>query len=530
MELFQKMNSLIEEIVNLFCRTPRQIQNKETHESFNVEYGFGCLSCPSISELTDIIKRFPSRDIVEIFITINSSDPLTFSTSNLDQWENTLGDLYSQQLNLEQEDTISLKIAISKKWVNNKISVYDLELFVEHLKNRSISEILSIFTLFISKSGVVIFSCFTSDCFFKTNAVLFCHEESITADSFNSQINRQQLLDRRNNVAYFIGGASTSLIPEDFHVIGATNGVPSDLSIVFNSVEKILSLVFIANFTTFENDTSLFFRLQGYKFVSGNIAKSDISELQWDYAFDLYQWAYSGGAISDKIGLLRNIITLHLDNNNKPMLNDIVYKSVRSSHEIYLKENIAQYVEIKNKLAEYLISLKRGVREETGKFSAALFQNLGAFLTFFLSTFMVNAIQGGKFKDVFTRDVTYISYAFLTGSFFYLIVSVFSIYRKMQHVKNDYEELNLQYMGLLDQEDLTRILDKQIYLHNPLAEVKSTSLITGILWFALLLVFALLIRFLSVVKEDGDKGNNSWPHPCYQPELCVISSSKTARN
>jgi hypothetical protein len=336
-----------------------------------------------------------------------------------------------------------------------------------------------------------------------TNSMAFGCPSTVTEQRHAPHINRDQILEKRNVVAYYVAGVGAKLIPEDFHVTTCNSDRPTDLLDLLCSLERILSFIFLANFTSLESDGKVSFKLQGYKVVSGAIARDRVLDVNWQCAFQLYQWAYAGCAVSDKIGLLRNIMTLHLDKDKTPHLDEAVYRSACSSHEIYLRENIAHYVEIRNKLTEYLINIKRSAREDAGRLSASLLQQLGAFLTFFLTALMVNAIQGGKFTAVFTRDVALISYVFLLGSGCFLLVSALSIKRRISYVRHDYAELRKQYLGLLDDGDLNSILDEDTYLNSPLREVRSSACITGVLWFILLLACSFVIHYLSTTNTSS---------------------------
>lgn len=497
------MTSLITSVVNLFCRLPQQRLIRETHECFVAEYSLNCLSSPSLSEFSRALQAFPDRDLLELFITINSSDPLIFSTEDQQLWQETLEDLATQQASLEHGDSVTLKVSITKRSSNNTISVYNLDQLLAHFKQRSIQECFAIFADYLISFPTVKFVCLDMTGSIATHSMAFGPPSNIFNEMRAAHINRQQILDKRNVVAYFFGGVGATLIPDDFHVTTIDGDIPTDLVALLSLLERVLSFIFLVNSTSLEPDGKVSFRLQGYKLVSGTIARDHILDLNWNCGFQLYQWAYAGGAVSDKIGLLRNIMTLHLDNAKIPHLDDAVYRSACSSHEIYLRENIAHYVEIRNKLTEYLINLKRSAREDSGRLSASLFQQLGAFLTFFLTALMVNAIQGGKFKAVFSRDVALISYVFLFGSGCFLFISALSLKRRIAYFRHDYDELRQQYLGLLDDEDLNGILDEKTYLTLPLKEVRSSACITGFFWIILLLVFAFVIHFLSATTSPS---------------------------
>ncbi|WP_211047310.1 hypothetical protein, partial [Pectobacterium versatile] len=59
--------------------------------------------------------------------------------------------------------------------------------------------------------------------------------------------------------------------------------------------------------------------------------------------FDIYEWIYNQGNFVDKIGLARNIISIHTQDNSILNIPKSVLKSIESSFDIYLKDNVKQY-------------------------------------------------------------------------------------------------------------------------------------------------------------------------------------------
>ena len=66
--------------------------------------------------------------------------------------------------------------------------------------------------------------------------------------------------------------------------------------------------------------------------------------------YKLMSWSFEGGSCADKIGLLRNILSIHLDGSGNIKFDNEVWDTVRSNYQIYLKGNIQDYLDVKNKI------------------------------------------------------------------------------------------------------------------------------------------------------------------------------------
>lgn len=57
------------------------------------------------------------------------------------------------------------------------------------------------------------------------------------------------------------------------------------------------------------------------------------------------------------MGLARNILSLNFDKENLK-LSETAFEAIKSGYKIYQKENIKQYIEIRNKISDQLIELQ----------------------------------------------------------------------------------------------------------------------------------------------------------------------------
>ena len=113
---------------------------------------------------------------------------------------------------------------------------------------------------------------------------------------------------------------------------------------------------------------------------AGNIKLQIMGQRSVDYVFSLneilgnpilykiYDWIYSGGSSIDKAIIARNIICLHCKYEPLLKLDSKVLLSIQSSYNLYLKDHVIQYLEMKNKVAEFISE----ILSRTGEYATEL--------------------------------------------------------------------------------------------------------------------------------------------------------------
>lgn len=157
--------------------------------------------------------------------------------------------------------------------------------------------------------------------------------------------------------------------------------------------------------------------------------------------YKIYDWIYSGGNNIDKALIARNIICLHCKYEPLLLLDLKVLAAIQSNYNLYLKENVTQYLELKNKVAEFIT----GIVSKTGEYATELLDkfktNLIAIFGFLFTVIIANIVSDQPLDNIFTRDVTVILEFVLVGSFVYLFISYKQSKYQMKKVYDSYDEL-----------------------------------------------------------------------------------------
>ena len=166
---------------------------------------------------------------------------------------------------------------------------------------------------------------------------------------------------------------------------------------------------------------------------AGNIKLQIMGQRSVDYVFSLneilgnpilykiYDWIYSGGSSIDKAIIARNIICLHCKYEPLLKLDSKVLLSIQSSYNLYLKDHVIQYLEMKNKVAEFISE----ILSRTGEYATELLDkfktNMIAVFGFLFTVILADIVSDQPLDNIFTRDITVILELVLLGSVIYLL-------------------------------------------------------------------------------------------------------------
>lgn len=231
-----------------------------------------------------------------------------------------------------------------------------------------------------------------------------------------------------------------------------------EVSRSFALLANALCICFLSDHSTI-SENQINYRVNGYKAISEKLNSAQLERISQKDIGEIYEWVYGGGDISDKIGIARNIISIHADDNCFLGLESGTTKSIRSGYELYLKENVKQYIEIKNKIADFLHSQSDKSSELTKNMFNMFKSNIWNFSTFFIGVFLLRALNKAPEGSAFNFEVLIVSYLLLAVSFIYLAISVSELNTDRDRLISRYDSIKKRYKNLLDQKDLEQIIN-----------------------------------------------------------------------
>jgi len=418
------------------------------------EYKFTAIQylSPDSKIVASYFNFLQASDQLTFTIEFGEGSPVTFYSASPDfvDFEARLENEYSFQEN----EPIIVTFKIDKQNTENTISIYDLEVFTKTIEKLTISQSFVIFSRILSTKSFINFNVLNLDTSFNTASLFFVNpKSSISVQEFQD---RKKRIENILTVSNFTNIKEHNLTPDDFK-FQIENDKYSDLCKLFSHYSSVLSILYLFDITTL-NENQLEFKINGYKSIKGTIDASAIVKSEEDY-YTIYNWVYSGGNLNDKIGLARNIISLHLIENGKIELKGNPFQSIQSSYKVYEKQNIKQYIEIRNKISDQLLDFNNRANKVIETFANGFQKSALALISFYISVIVIRVLSKGDFVNVFSLDSTILSISFISISFIYYRMAKWEVLEQKKRFQDSYLNLKDRYTDLLNKDDIERILN-----------------------------------------------------------------------
>ncbi len=481
------MIQIIDNLLGVFTDRVADRNYVETIDRVECKFVLNELKIPSLEDVLKF-KEIPyGDDSLRIFISIQGWGDITFFSSINNAGE-FLNDIKEKAIQIDEGDIVNLKIVIEKKIVLNTISIYSLDSFSDYLMSLSFEQLLK--TLFtISENQGLIFR--SSEIVGATSTTLFKFCPINDTDHFNADLDfRQNRIGKIQGNVYTSHLSSFSLISDDFIFISAEPSLHR-IQYLFKRIAFGLFIVSIYDITNIEDD-KVFFKLNGYKAINGLVNLSTVLfEQYYDEYHLIYNWVYGTNNVNDRLGLARNIISLHLDTPGEVGLKGKVFQSVLSSYKVYEKQNVKQYIEIRNKISDQLLDFNKRATQIVDSFASGFQKSSITVLTLFSSILGIKLLSNTKVTYLFTFYSTVLSLVFLIISILYLGVSVWEVREQRKRFRNSYNNLKRRYTDLLEEDDIKKILNDDAEYNEDISFINSKLKSYTLLWLSVLILILL---------------------------------------
>ncbi len=444
------------------------------------------LSCkvsqfPALDVIQELLNCFPRRDM--ILMSIESMDELCLAINSR---ENIPESRYNEFIDeIDVDESVEVTIEITKQVKEGHLSVYNYTEFCKELLSLSIVEVLSTFSCLYSEASHLYFDLYSDDLLFKTSTILFSSTSQTVTWALQDRNTR---LKKCREVSNFYNQSEYPLLPDDFQI--EVNYSENPLSKLFSQLNTILSLVYISSSSSISN-SQLYCQINGQRLLEYTSELTDIptnTEI-----FNIYHWIFNGGYIVDKALLARNCLSTHCRFSKIDAIDGKALASILSNYDLYLRENVSQYVEMINSMSEYIISTSESVRECISNLFVHFQNNIIAIFSFFLTAFLANVIGGKGTEHVFTHEIVVITYVILAGSALYGAISICETISQKKSIRRQYDRLVEHYSKVLSSEDIDEITTRHKDVKNAERELQNKIWVWAIIWGIFLLVIFLVI-------------------------------------
>lgn len=295
------------------------------------------------------------------------------------------------------------------------------------------------------------------------------------------------------------------LLPEDFFIVQGR--ISENLTQFYREMCSVLSMTFLANFSELKGST-FSYKISGYRNISVSGAAATELSQHWEMLTKIYSWAYEGGNNSDKVGLLRNVISLHLDDGGRIRFDNALWNAIQSNYQIYLKDNIQSYLEVKNKLGEFVVESTSKTYAMADELVDAFKNNALILATFLLTVVVVNGLKDTGEATVFSNAYLAIVVVLTIVSGIWLIMTRVEVVKRFDNGASTIASvLKLNYQRVLLESEIDESINPVISLNRSYL-VGQVKRYTG-WWLGMLVAFVLVLvicnRIFAVQKQEVGK-------------------------
>lgn len=468
---------IAEQITALFCSEHSLTEIIENNSEFSCKFDIGSPHKPNCIELEKTLNLISNRDRISIFFLIDSLDDSVLNYSEKESIDAFLSDIETKLSLREESDQYNIKIVINKSRESGEASVYSLTDLVTFWSKGGIPSAFKK----IQELGndIRILRVYELNEIVKTNCFVFTPFND--KSQFVESLNRNTLHIKRDKIGHFANASQYDFIPEDFSFdISPRSSCLKDL---FNNLRLISSLVFICDFSRFSEEGGVHLRLNGYRVFSKDIsiAEKFNSESGAEY-YEIYQWAFREGNIVDKIGLSRNIISLHLIQDNLLNIQEKTLQSIGSGYQIYLKDNVKQYIEIKNKLSEFIQNSSDKASDIVKGIASYYKSSIWTMYSFFASVFLLRVLSKNISGSLISDEIYCIFIAFYIINLIIMRYALNELDEEKERFVGNYVALKDRYKDLLLPDDLLKVLNNDEQHKSDIKYIEKKRSSFGFLW------------------------------------------------
>lgn len=443
------MENQISNLFSLF--TQEDILNYEYTETFvDVEFQFKTILnlIPTSAVFLTGIPHISTRDKWEFKVLSEYDETEYLAHSDMGQIEDL------SELEAYIGSTITLKFVISKNIERNRLSIYWLEKFSEFLLELP----LLVFFNEVDRriDSILIFEC-------QNESIQSACTSSIALVSRNEIIDLSGVSDRMNRLRKSAGNVHwgafhVNLLPEDLYPSGWRNSLSQALSKACGA----LLYMYLFDYITISS-LCLGLKIDGFKSINYSMDVSKLSNIVIDgrtlnQFFEVFEWILSGGYVSDKYSIARNIISINLRSDTIAISSNVI-DSIRSNFRIYEKDNVQQYIQLRNEISNLLIDLQSKINDIVEGYVNDFKSNLLVLVSFFASVIVFGVISKDSPFVYFSNQVIILSWSFILVSYLYLRYSKSEFNKRIEFFHKQYAQLETRYKPLLDDVELNNVFE-----------------------------------------------------------------------
>jgi hypothetical protein len=380
--------------------------------------------------ILDSLALLPTRDRFALTVEISGDARMIGELTKRNEISEHIDNFY------EDGEAIEFRIEILKEVAEQRISVYSPTAFGAYLESTPLADALTA----LSKrfEDHLTFECYSGTPGKGSMTLSFVEAGKVIPVASTSLAWRQRTLTLLQDNVFGTSNIGT-LVPQDF-AISQPIGLDA-LDAFMARAGATLSAMFMSNFSDLRGD-QLSYRITGYKPLAGTV--DHLSDLVDDTGTfqRIADWAYGAEGNSDKVGLARNVISLCVQRLEEVPDHPEIWDAIQSNYQIYLKENIATYLEVRNKLAELLAESTHKTHSLVEGLLDSIRNGVLVIMTFLLTVVVINGLKDTGVQVIFSIEYLAIAVALL-------VLSSLAIWASCRDARSRFEQSATATVDLL---------------------------------------------------------------------------------
>lgn len=485
----------------LFSNT-RNIDSIKETENFeiyklNVLFDFSNpnISANALMQAVESIESYAKELSFQFTITIEAdhqdSIHIGSASGTNEKWLEEVCELNASELIVD--------IEIFKKEHSSLKFVFSVDSLCKYLTELSLSELIDVFKFIPESNGVQLLHWENLPPMRTHGMSIQQYESRVDSFDFTSKANRSRLVDQRNSISNTLVRTPFEVLPSDFLIQDPETSPDHQLSSfvrILNLLSKALIICFISDISSIK-DGKLDFKIKGFKAIQETLDITELERVDHKTLRKMYIWLIAGGSIVDKVGLIRNILSVHIDKSITE-ISDSVYSSISHGYDLYLKDNVKQYIEVRNKISDFIFKQTDKASELTKSLHNGWKSSLWTLITFFITVVflrtLVRVTESGQ--PLFSSEIYLIANALIIISILYLLLSVYEVSHGKSVIIKRLSEIENRYKDLVAPEDLKKISDTTQLKSEIKVELSKKTRAYALFWTSTLVVFFIVSTVL----------------------------------
>ena len=458
---------------------------KEIIPEFNFEYRVVKKQLPATEALVTFLGLKPDRDKVEITLTSeNGSSFVGNDTIWMDSYEAFVKDLYD-------DDEVNVSIKITKNIYRGEMTIYKLDEFSEFISGLKLEQAFEVFTGLFKESGDhITFQLLDTNGSLRTRSIVFSDNDV----QWMKRRTREEVLKDCDDASIFLDRSRIRLVPQDFEIDGLEGRGFETIDKLFVQLKTVLSYIYLANTATVVGGKAILQfdpSSKGYEFELPQLAENDCVP-------QIYDWVFKDDSCVDKASIARKIINTYCgDKESILSIDEKVLNSIKSDYVIYQKNHADQYIEMKNKISEFITDSAGKIQDLSHDIADAFRNNFVAIIVFLMTVLLTDSIDFSQFlRKEISLKVTAVCGVFTVATFLYFIATIIMGNQKWEWLKQSYRDLKKNYEGVFDSKDIEEAFNHDEPLNHAEQEYKGIRFKIGAIWIVLIVVLGIFTGLL----------------------------------